>query len=732
MRVVWGQTSQVAVQPMVGFATISGRVTGPLGVSVEDVVVDASVSNGRAGKSEVWHYAGTATVDHDGAYTVARLRAGKYKLEFGDSSGVLAPTHLGAFDQEGSVPVTVDWGQAAQVAAQPMEAFGTIKGVVTARQGADLEDVTVEAHVSDGSPGDRESWDLVDSAPVGAAGSYTLEKLPAGRYKLLFTDQWGTLINTYFGATARVEYLVVPVAWGQTVEVNAQWMASFGSISGRVTAPAGTTLDDVSVDALEYSKDEAGTGSWKIVGRAWADRNGSYEIEDLRPGDYKIQASSGADDLDGYHGGVDLETAELVTVADGQNVVERHIALVPIPALTPNATTLKVALSPATAAWGTTVIANVVVTPADAQGTVELYIDGDYEGEATVDGGSVSFELLQREVGTYELTANFLPFDGEYDYEASSSDAELTILRATTHVSPPVLSATSMTFGSAALPSVKATVTGGSAGLVTFRAGTRVLGSAVPDGAGVARIALPQNLAVGTYAITALVAQTETHVGATSGAAPFAVKAVPTPTPTPPPVKATVLLSKPVWSKSVQIYGSAKVASITTSVRGVGGGTVTFKNGGAVLGSATVVGGKATLKVSRRLGVGSYSSVVASFGETSGAKSAVSVRAGSFSVAKAKLTKKAKVTGKAFKKNAKPKVTITVGKLNSGVYATGKVKIYVGKKVVKTVTLKAKDKGKVTVVLGKKYGKAIKVKVAFVGSKTVAGSSSKVVTVKAK
>ncbi|MDR1791522.1 MAG: glycoside hydrolase family 3 C-terminal domain-containing protein [Propionibacteriaceae bacterium] len=66
------------------------------------------------------------------------------------------------------------------------------------------------------------------------------------------------------------------------------------------------------------------------------------------------------------------------------------------------------------------------------------------------------------------------------------------------------------------------------------------------------------------------------------------------------------------------------------------------------------------------------------------------------------------VSGAAFKKNTKPKVTVVV-KLSKG-YAKGKVAIYVGGKKVKSFNA---IKTKTTVTLPKKYAKAIKVKVKY-------------------
>ncbi|QIK82326.1 carboxypeptidase-like regulatory domain-containing protein [Sanguibacter sp. HDW7] len=208
--------------------------------------------------------------------------------------------------------------------------------------------------------------------------------------------------------------------------------------------------------------------------------------------------------------------------------------------------------------------------------------------------------------------------------------------------------------------------------------------------------------------------------------------ATPKPTPpTTPPGPTAVTLTRPAWSRTTQTYGSTKVGSVTTTVTGLTSGTVTFKRGGTVLGKASIKNGRATLKMSRRAKVGSYA-VTAHVNATSTTTAATSAKSRTFKVVKAKLKATAKISGKSFTKNTRPKVTVTLGRLNTGGYATGKVKVYVGKKVVTTVTLKSKHKGKITVTLPKKYATSIKLKAVYMGSSTVASSTSKTVTVKTR
>jgi len=205
-----------------------------------------------------------------------------------------------------------------------------------------------------------------------------------------------------------------------------------------------------------------------------------------------------------------------------------------------------------------------------------------------------------------------------------------------------------------------------------------------------------------------------------------------------PPTHGTLSVSVPVLSKASQAYGSKPglLASLSSQVSGATSGTVTFRSGTRVLGSASVVrsgaGYAATLTLPATLKVGTYRGLTATL-VAGGTTTVSSPSAATFQVVKA-TAKKVKVTGKKFKAGTKPKVKVKVGKLSSGQKPVGKIKVYVGKKVIKTARLKAKKNGKITVKLPKKYSGTIKVKATFVpkDKTAVKAKKSKAVKVKTK
>lgn len=101
-------------------------------------------------------------------------------------------------------------------------------------------------------------------------------------------------------------------------------------------------------------------------------------------------------------------------------------------------------------------------------------------------------------------------------------------------------------------------------------------------------------------------------------------------------------------------------------------------------------------------------------------------------VTKATLRGKPRVSAKTFRAGTKPTVTVAVPQTKHRAYATGKVRLYVGKKLVRTVTLKAKHRGRITTTLPVRPTRSIKVRAVYVGTKDVAGATSKITTIKAK
>ncbi|GHG47875.1 hypothetical protein GCM10011331_09160 [Flavimobilis marinus] len=379
-------------------------------------------------------------------------------------------------------------------------------------------------------------------------------------------------------------------------------------------------------------------------------------------------------------------------------------------------------------------------------GSIEFYVDGvTHSVVEVVDGGAVT-TVTDLAPGTHRIEASFIGEVANNDWWDNSVAVSVAQRATSTTLA---LSPDSVTLGDKV--TATATVTPGAPGSVDFFDGTTKVGTGpIINGKATATFT---PATAGTHTVKASYTGDVNHTGSTSPGVTLTVKAkevtppvvtppvvtppvvtppVVTPPVVTPPAKVKVTLSTPTFSKTTQVYGHKLVATLTTTVKGASTGTVTFRNGSTTLGTAKIAGGKASLKLSKGVKPGSYKAVTATYSGTSTTTAATSPKAKTFTVAKTKLAKKAKVTGKTFKKNAKPKITLTLGKLTNGTYATGKVKIYVGKKVIKTIKLTTKHKGKITLTLPKRYRTTIKVKAAYQSTSTITGSTSKVTTVKAR
>ncbi|WP_081861386.1 GH92 family glycosyl hydrolase [Cellulomonas sp. HZM] len=268
-----------------------------------------------------------------------------------------------------------------------------------------------------------------------------------------------------------------------------------------------------------------------------------------------------------------------------------------------------------------------------------------------------------------------------------------------------------------------ATISPSGTGAVEFLDGRTSLGL-VSVAAGKATLVV-DDLSVGTHTIHATYAGDAGHKPATSGNVVVKVE------------RTTPGVSAPKLSRTSKVYGASTTVTLSTTVKGLTSGTVTFKNGSTVLGHAVIgrmgSGYGASVQLARKLPAGTYSKITASVAQTATTSAVTSAKATkSLKVSKA-APSSVKVSGKAFKKSSKPNVSVTVGKLTNGSYAVGKVKVYVNGKAVKTVSLKSSAHGKVSVTLPK-ASKTIKVKATFVPSdtKNVSSKSSKTVKVSVK
>ena len=292
----------------------------------------------------------------------------------------------------------------------------------------------------------------------------------------------------------------------------------------------------------------------------------------------------------------------------------------PAPAPTPAASSSTLNLSSGSVTSGQAVTLTASVTSASGTPTGSIsFMDGSsLVGTATLSGGSASYSCSNLATGTHALTAK---------YAGSTSYAACTSAAATLSVTPAPaptpsatnstlkLSSSSITSGqSVTLTATIASASGIPTGTVSFMDGTALLGSvALTNGSASVSTS---SLATGTHSLTAKYTGSASYAASTSPAVAISVAAAPAPAPTPAATTSSLKLS----SNSV-VSGQTVALTITvTSASGTPTGTVNFMDGTALIGSATLSGGSASISTSA-LATGTHSLTAKYTGSTSFAAS---------------------------------------------------------------------------------------------------------------
>ena len=247
--------------------------------------------------------------------------------------------------------------------------------------------------------------------------------------------------------------------------------------------------------------------------------------------------------------------------------------------------------------FGTSVSLSATVSPA-ASGTVQFKVGTTAIGSpVTVTAGAASTSTSTLPVGTDSITAVFTPTAGN-GYSPSTSapvSYQITAIPTTTVLATPT-PASPQPFGTSV--SLSATVSPAASGTVQFEVGTTAIGSPVTVTAGAASTST-STLPVGTDSLTAVFTPTagSNYASSTSTAVSYVIQAIPTST-----VLATPTPASPQFA-GTPVTLTATVSPATT-------GSVEFKSGSTVIGTASVSSGSATLTTSTLpVGIDSLTSV---------------------------------------------------------------------------------------------------------------------------
>ena len=220
-----------------------------------------------------------ASTDASGAYTLTGLASGGYRIQFSANTGnYLDEYYNNTPSYAAAATVTVSLGNVTPNINAQLEVGGSITGTVrdaatnTAMRDASVSARRVTTH----------SDDLNNSgfAVVDASGNYTITGLTTGAYDVTFSanryfDQYYNNVPTPLGRTP-----VNVTAPNATANINAA-LNKAATLAGRVTDVAGNPLSSVLVRAENTLTGDTAFASTLA--------NGTYSIEELASGNYKVR-----------------------------------------------------------------------------------------------------------------------------------------------------------------------------------------------------------------------------------------------------------------------------------------------------------------------------------------------------------------------------------------------------------------------------------------------------------
>jgi hypothetical protein len=215
-------------------------------------------------------------------------------------------------------------------------------------------------------------------------------------------------------------------------------------------------------------------------------------------------------------------------------------------------------------------------------GTVEFYADGNPIGSASVSGGQAALSTSSLTMGAHTIQADY---SGDSSFTTSLGSTKQKVgdaassIQLTSSLNPaengqPLTLTATVTDSSGSVPT----------GVVVFSEPDAYYGTVTLSG-GIAQIALPTTLAAGKHTITAQYSGDSSDAPAKASLAQIITGA-----------SSTTTIATDTEPST---YGqTVTFTAVVSSTAGTPDGTVTFKNGSAVLGTVALSGGQATYAVS--------------------------------------------------------------------------------------------------------------------------------------
>jgi protocatechuate 3,4-dioxygenase beta subunit len=286
--------------------SISGVVRDSAGQPISGVSVTPSSSSGSSSSS--------VSTASDGSYKVDGLGAGSYTVRFDKYQSSFVGQYLGGSGSfVGATVLTVTAGVALVGKDITLPTGASISGVVRDSSGNPIEGVNIWASSSDGSG--------YGSGNSSSDGTYKIDGLPSGEYKIHFNKYQSPYVSQYFGGVADSDSASpLRVALGEALTGKNVVLPIGARISGTVRDTSGQSLAGVTVSANAgiFSQSSTQTGS-----------DGTYALQGLEAGSYLVdfRPPSGSTAAAEYWNNKTLATADPIVVALGDIAAGKDVVL---------------------------------------------------------------------------------------------------------------------------------------------------------------------------------------------------------------------------------------------------------------------------------------------------------------------------------------------------------------------------------------------------------------------
>lgn len=354
--------------------------------------------------------AGFGCADSSGHYSFDLSQTGEFIAQFSDQTGEFLSEFTGDTRIVAEATSFVVTRDAPAVVDASLAAAAVITGLaVDARTGEPVENVCPAAFV--GHAGDFADGQVTINCS-DAEGRWQLGGLEAGSYALRLDPSWedGRHVSTWaFKATSQASADLISVGDGQRKSIRGVKLGLGGTVSGRITDPAGQPVAGAWVSLEGRLPGRAGPGEGRYVG--YTDENGEYVVNGVPAGDYKPVVYGESDGPWAPEWSGDVTLPSLAT---------------PISVRIARTTSFDAALVPAAHVTGTIVDASG--NPVEGYWTGSIFAaDGTHVGDFDAGNGfsssslpSGSFTLLVENWETGE--------SGWYDGATSQADAQRVTL----------------------------------------------------------------------------------------------------------------------------------------------------------------------------------------------------------------------------------------------------------------------------------------------------------------